>query len=135
MYTALSGEEKTQLRAEAILLCPQIVSSGRTRRKYDDVVLYLLTYHGVVCHQVRDLFSAGSVANPKNDDDGGIYIQRAIELLEEDIRSAALRMDDALFEEYWGRSVPPEQRIDEWLQRADSFATEWTPSDVLFLQR
>ncbi|KKW10647.1 MAG: hypothetical protein UY50_C0029G0019, partial [Parcubacteria group bacterium GW2011_GWA2_49_9] len=57
LYTKLSTEEKTKLRAEAALLCPKIVQSGRSRDKYDDVVLYLLTYHGILCHQGRDLFS------------------------------------------------------------------------------
>jgi len=115
------------------LLCPRIVQSGRSRNKYYDVVLYLLTYHGVLCHQARDLFSAGSVANPNNDDDGGIYLQRAIALIEPEIRAAAARMDGALFEEYWGVTVPPERRIREWLRRADEFAQDWRPSGVLFL--
>jgi hypothetical protein len=75
LYTALPSAEKTKLRAEAVLLCPGIVQSGRAKNKYDDAVLYLLTYHGVICHQARDLFSAGSVANPNNDDEGGIYIR------------------------------------------------------------
>ena len=133
LYTKLPIEERKKLRAEAILLCPEIVSSGRSRNKYDDVVLYLLTYHGVLAHQTRDMFSAGSVANPKNDNQGGIYIQRAIELLEDEIREAAARMDDALFVEYWGVSVPLDQRINEWLRRADEYAKDWRPSEVLFL--
>lgn len=133
LYTKLPIEEKKRLRAEAVLLCPEIVSSGRSRNKYDDVVLYFLTYHGVLAHQTRDMFSAGSVANPKNDSKGGIYIQRAIKLLEDEIREAAVSMDDALFVEYWGVSVPPERRIREWLQRADRYAKDWKPSQVLFL--
>lgn len=133
LFTKLPQEEKTKLRAEAILLCPRIVESGRSRNKYDDVVLYLLTYHGVLCHQARDLFSAGSVANPNNDDEGGIYIHRAIKLIEDDIRAAAARMDTALFEEYWGKAVEPSDRIKEWLIRADGFAHGWKPSEVLFL--
>lgn len=133
LYTNLSIEEKTKLRAEAALLCPSIVKSGRSRNKYDDMVLYLLTYHGVLCHQARDLFSAGSVANPKNDDEGGIYIERALKLIESEMKAAALRMDDALFVEYWGESVPPEKRIKRWLEKADEFAKDWTPSKSLFL--
>lgn len=133
LFTKLSSEEKTRLRAEAVLLCPRIVESGRSRKKYDDVVLYLLTYHGVLCHQARDLFSAGSVANPQNDDEGGIYIERAIRLIEPAIRDAANRMEDALFEEYWGKVVPPDKRIREWLRRADKYARDWKPSAVLFL--
>ncbi len=133
LYTSLSTEEKQRLRAEAVLLCPRIVSSGRSRNKYDDVVLFLLTYHGVLCHQARDLFSAGSVANPANDDEGGLYIERAIKLIEPEIETAANEIDDDLIVEYWGCSVPPKDRIREWLRRADSYATGWKPSDVLFL--
>jgi len=133
LYTNLPMEEKTRLRAEAVLLCPSIVKSGRSKNKYDDAVLYLLTYHGVICHQARDLFSAGSVANPDNDDEGGIYIERSLKLIEEEIIQASLTMDDALFVEYWGESVPPGQRIKKWLEKADSLASDWTPSKSLFL--
>jgi hypothetical protein len=133
LYTTLSTAEKTKLRAEAVLLCPGIVQSGRAQNKYDDAVLYLLTYHGVLCHQARDLFSAGSVANPNNDDEGGIYIERALKRIEKEMTEAAQTMDDALFVEYWGESVPPEQRIKKWLARADLLARDWVPSKSLFL--
>lgn len=132
LYTKLPPEEKVRLRAEAVLLCPQVVDSGRSRDKYDDMVLYLLTYHGVICHQARDLFSAGSVANPDNDDTGGIYIERALRLIERHIIDAAYRLEDALFVEYWGESVAVEKRIGKWLQKADSFAHGWKPSESLF---
>jgi len=134
LYTNLSINEKTQLRAEAALLCPKIVDSGRSRNKYDDMVLYLLTYHGIICHQARDLFSAGSVANPNNDDEGGIYIERSLKLIESEMRDAAMKMDDALFVEYWGESVAPEKRIDRWLEKADEIARDWKPSTSLFLE-
>lgn len=135
LYTKLDENEKRRLRAEAALLCPGIVASGRTRDKYDDVALFLLTYHGVVCHQARDLFSAGSVANPQNDDEGGVYIERALRILEQDMIDAANEMDDALFLEYWGVAVPREKRIDEWLKRADRVAADWTPSKSLFVSK
>lgn len=109
------------------------MESGRSRDKYDDVVLYLLTYHGVLCHQARDLFSAGSVANPDNDDNGGVYIERALKLIEAEILDAANRLDDALFVEYWGESVPPNARIERWLRKADGYARDWVPSSSLFL--
>jgi hypothetical protein len=133
LYTNLTTEEKTKLRAEAALLCPNIVKSGRSRNKYDDMVLYLLTYHGVLCHQARDLFSAGSVANPNNDDEGGIYIERTLKLIENEMREAARTMDDALFVEYWGESVHPKHRIKKWLEKADAVAVGWKPSDSLFV--
>lgn len=132
LYTKLSAAEKTKLRAEAVLLCPRIVDSGRSKDKYDDVVSFLGTYHGVLCHQVRDLFTAGSAAKVQKSTNGQKHIEIAIRLLEDEIRDAALRMDDALFVEYWGKSVPPNERIEEWLKLADSIAKDWKPSDVLF---
>ena len=50
------------------------------------------------------------------------------------MKAAALRMDDDLFVEYWGESVPPEKRIKRWLEKADELATEWVPSKSLFLE-
>ncbi len=132
LYTSLSKGEKTRLRAEALLLFPEILKSGRMRNKYDRVVLYILVQHGVLCHQARDLFSAGSVAVPGNKERGGLYIERALKIIEREMRKAALEMDDALFFEYWGECVPPEKRISQWLKKADKFATGWKPSKSLF---
>lgn len=133
LYTKLPIEEKTKLRAEAALLCPKIVQSGRSRDKYDDAVLYILTYHGVLCHQARDLFSAGSVANPNNDNEGGIYIERSLKLIESEMIKAANNLEDAVFVEYWGESVPKNQRLIKWLEKADELAKDWKPSESLFL--
>lgn len=135
LYMGLSQAEKKKCRAEAALLCPQVVKPSRAKKKYDDAALYLLTYRGVLCSQVRDLFSAGSVALKSNEKRGGIYIMRSLADLESEMKSAAKKLEDALFVEYWGKSVPPEKRISEWLTRADSFATDWKPSECMFLKK
>lgn len=132
LYIDLPPEEKRKLRAEASLLCPKIVAGSRVKNKYNDVALFLLTYHGVLASQTRDMFSAGSVAMVSDDTRGGMYIQRALADLEADMVDAALRMEDGLFVEYWGESVPPNERIAKWLVLADNFATGWVPSQVLF---
>jgi len=132
LYTSLTTEEKNRYRAEAALLCPEIVKTGRSRNKYDRIVIFLLTYYGIVCHQARDLFSAGSVGNPQNK--GGIdnYIENALRLLQPEMREAAMSLDDRLFVEYWGESCPPDKRIARWLEKADALAVGWKPSDSLF---
>lgn len=154
LYTNLAIEEKTRLRAEAVLLCPQIVSSGRSRHKYDDLVMFMLTYHGVLCHQARDLFSAGSAAGvggngklkaTKMDSalEGqtfdGIYILRSLLLLEDDMRKAASYLESTLFQEYWGEDISSQinindsdSRIQYWLKKADTYAQTWKPSEFLF---
>lgn len=88
IYMNLPQDEKRKLRAEAALLCPQIVKSSRSRDKYSDAVSYLLTYRGVLCPQARDLFSAGSVAM-RNKVRGGIYVQRALQDIEHEMLLAA----------------------------------------------
>ena len=129
LYMRLPIEEKTKLRAEGALLFPQIVGGSRVKDKYNDVAFFFLKYHNVFCPQTRDLFSAGSVAGPER---GGNYLLRALKHIELDMIAAASRLDIALFEEYWGEPVLPENRIKEWLRRADSYAKDWMPSTELF---
>lgn len=132
LYMDLPQSEKRKLRAEAALLCPQVVKNPRAKKKYDDAALYILTYHGVLCSQARDLFSAGSVAHPGNRTRGGSYVQHALADIQREMQEAAVNMEDALFVEYWGESIPPDQRIARWLEKADSLAEGWIPSEVLF---
>jgi hypothetical protein len=63
---------------------------------------------------------------------GGDYVQRALLDIQDEMRTAAATLDDALFIEYWEKSVPPQNRLKEWLQRADSLAVGWKPSNYLF---
>ena len=70
----------------------------------------------------------------------GIYILRSLLLLEDAMLNAAEYLDEKLFLEYWGDDIGNEidihstkARILYWLQKADEFAREWTPSDYLFL--
>lgn len=129
IYMDLSQHEKQKLRAEAVLMSPMVCAHSRSRRKYNDAVLYMMTYRGVLCPQARDLFSAGSVAGPER---GGNYLIRSIQSIQNEIRTAAYELEDALFLEYWGHVPPPENRILEWLRMADEIATDWVPSDHLF---
>jgi hypothetical protein len=133
LYMSLSQPEKRRMRAEAALLNPQVVKPSRSKKKYDDAVLYLLTYHGVLCPQARDLFSAGSVALRADGARGGNYLLRALLDIQDEMRHAAETLPDALFVEYWGFSCPPPNRIREWLRQADDLAAGvWRPSSHLF---
>lgn len=135
LYMNLSQTEKRKLRAESAVLCPQITKGSRAKHKYDDVALYLLTYHGVLVSQVRDLFSAGSVALRNNAARGGNYILRALQDLEPELLQALQNLEDKLILEYWGESVHLNKRKAYWLQKLDDFADGWTPSQHLFSKR
>ncbi len=132
LYMGLSQDDKRRFRAEAALLCPQVVKASRSKKKYEDAALYLLTYRGVLCPQARDLFTAGSVAMRADQTRGGNYMLRSLQDIEAEMRKAATDLEDALFVEYWGFSVPAKQRIRKWLELADRYATDWKPSKELF---
>ena len=129
LYMRLSKAKKAVLRAEGALLFPQIVQGGRVQDKYVDVAFFFLTYNNVFCPQTRDLYSAGSAAGPAR---GGNYVQRALHNIQKEMLSAAERLPSELFVEYWGADVEPQNRINEWLRRADQYAGSWTPSLELF---
>jgi len=135
LYMELPQDQKRRYRAEAALLCPEVVKPSRSKHKYDNAALYLLTYYGILCSQARDLFSAGSVAMRADGTRGGNYVMRAIADIEEEMIDAAWRLEDALFEEYWGVVVPPQERIEHWLGLADELAVGWKPSDSLFASK
>lgn len=133
LYMHLEEHTKRRIRAEAALLCPQVCGGSRVRNKYNDAVMYILTVHGVLCPQARDLFSAGSVAGPTR---GGLYLQRALADIENEMKRAAVDLVPALFKEYWKMDNPPvapEERLRQWLLKADEYAAgHWIPSDHLF---
>jgi len=131
VYMDLPQPEKRRMRAEAALMCPQVVGGSRQRRKYVDAVMYLMTYRGVLCPQARDLYSAGSVGEQGPTDN---FLLNSLIDIQPEIRRAALNLEDALFLEYWGVCPAPEDKLLEWLRRADSFSQGWTPSEYLFLE-
>lgn len=131
VYMDLPQADKRRLRAEAALMCPQVVGGSRQRRKYVDAVMYLMTYRGVLCPQARDLYSAGSVGEQGPTDN---FLLNSLIDIQCELRQAALNLEDALFLEYWGMCPAPEDRLLEWLRRADGFAPTWVPSDYLFLE-
>lgn len=139
LYTALSTQEKRQMRAEAALLCPEIAGSSRDRTKYNNVPLFLLTYHGVSAHQARDMFTAGSASHDGTCDDpslNGNYLACALFDIQPEIKAAATYLPDELFVEYWGQSVPKEDRLEVWLEKLDHYASantqkHWVPSEHL----
>ena len=131
VYRTLEEVEKRKLRAEATVLCPEVVQPGSVRGKYDRAGIYLITRYAVYTPQLRDLFSAGSVG-ARGGGRGHKYLPAALKDIEPEMREAFNELDDRLIEAYWGYSCPPNERISRWLAKADGYATDWKPSAELF---
>ena len=128
LYRNLERSVQSALRAEAALMCPEIFKGSRNRSKYDGIAVYLLTQHGVLASNVRDMFSAGSVAGAER---GGDYILRSVKKNMEAIHQAAAYLDDALFVEYWGENCSPEDRMERWFEQIDALRPDDPPSSYL----
>ena len=61
-FQVLTEQDRDRVLAEAALLAPQILSPPWVARKHFKVDLCLLHEYGILCPQVRDLFSAGASA-------------------------------------------------------------------------
>ncbi len=136
IYTHLDGDEKDRLRAEALALCPQVFSGSRS--KYDDAALFLITYHGILLSNARDLCSAGSAAGVSKADGSDVpYVFRTLERIADRLLDAFSYLDDALFDEYWGEHVEKADRLGWWLEKADAYAVTcaknkgYLPSDFI----
>ncbi|WBL37271.1 hypothetical protein O0235_06790 [Tepidiforma flava] len=132
LFQELEESEKRRLRAEVSILCPEVVSGGRNRRKYTRAAKLLVARYGVVAPQLRDLFSAGSVALRGDPTRGGNYVQRAMVDIEKELEEALLRLSDELILEFWGDSPSFKDRKRTWLAKVDRLAVGWVPSEVLF---
>ncbi|MDE0307494.1 MAG: hypothetical protein OXI87_21825 [Albidovulum sp.] len=128
LYRNLPSAIQSALRAEAALMCPEIFLGSRRKNKYDGIAVYLLTQHGVLASNVRDMFSAGSVAGPER---GGDYVLRSVKGNMKAIRLAAERLEDALFAEYWGEYCSPEKRMVRWFEKIDAIRPDDPPSKHL----
>lgn len=153
LYIHLPDAEQDKVRAEALILCPQILGSGRARNKYSDAVMFMMTYYGILCHQARDLYSSGSAAgvggNGQSKATGvdnqlkskGLeknHILKYMLLHEAQLLKAITELDKRLFKEYWGENLADgilstrSGRIQYWLKRADEEAKGYRPSDWIF---
>ncbi|MEZ5675064.1 MAG: hypothetical protein R3D81_07445 [Thalassovita sp.] len=94
VYMDLPQVDKRRFRAEAALMCPQVVGGSRQRGKYVDAVMYLMTYRGVLCPQARDLYSAGSVGEQGPTDN---FLINSLIDIQYEMRQAALNLEEALF--------------------------------------
>jgi hypothetical protein len=134
-YTSLSRQEKSVLRAEAAIVCPEVFAPGKggqNKQKtasYAKAAIYWLRYHGVFAGNSRDVFSAGSVAGDCKDRN---YVRCSLLRIQRELLHALENLDDEVLREYWGHVPTSDQRKSYWLQLADSHADTWVPSAELF---
>ena len=108
-FATLSEQDRDRVRAEAAILAPEIFAPPWVAGKYFHVGLYLLREYGILCPQVRDLYSAG--ASSRRALHGLKCTQDEFKVLDSRLRS----MSDRLAAQVRVRKAPRSARIPQAL--------------------
>lgn len=120
-YSSLDSSTRDSIKAELFILYPEILSNSSN--KYRHVPAYLASRYGVVCSNVRDIFTAGGKVT-LSDQSGGTF--RAPQVVGELLRLAPLieeKIAQKTAEELtnnWGHHVNDKMSVkDLWLSEID----------------
>lgn len=102
-YASLDSSTKDEIKADIFILHPEILSNSSV--KYRDVPAYLASVHGVVCSNVRDIFTAGGRVAMKD--------ERGNEFRVPQIVSELLRLAPLIEKKLAARSKPEISYGDE----------------------
>lgn len=112
MWNLLDSGKRAEIQAEGVAMFPEVVGS-----RYDSIALWLVRKHGVIHHNLRDLYSAGgqwdvgdvfgkSIKMP------AVY-RRIHELAGAIVRKLADASEAELLEN-WNVSTIGEDRVEQW---------------------
>lgn len=124
-YSSLDTDTKDNIKAELFILYPEILSNSSN--KYKEVPAYLASHYGVVCSNVRDIFTAGGQVTLQ-DQDGDTFrvpqivgeLLRLAPLIEEKIiQKTAIELSDS-----WGHHVNDgTSNKNLWLYEINKFSS------------
>ena len=116
LWRSLSACEKEELEALIYTYFPETIASNSSR-KYDRAALWLATQKGIVCSNIRDLFSAGGQSSMETIDGKQIMMPQVFAKIAEhaDLMIEILQSesDENLFEN-WGEAIS-KNRIRQWI--------------------
>lgn len=120
-YSNLTIDEKKSIKANLMVVFPAIFSRMSTQ-KYRDIPAYLASRHGVVCSNVRDIFSAGGKVSISYKSTTFTIPQVIYNMLEskEYILSSFRSISEQTLQEYWVDRDCTKAPLKDWLCRVDT---------------
>lgn len=123
IWNNLSTAEKNELKIRAMVYFPELF--GNSNDKFGRFAVWLVTREGIVCPNVRDLFTAGG----KSDYiiEGKTYTQVPKIFLNLFANSSAiteilLQTSAAELSEYWGVQARENNKIFDWIDLVEQYA-------------
>lgn len=133
-WNTLDAAHRDRIRIGAMVLFPQLFGNDRT--KYDGVSAWLVKTHGVVCKNIRDLFTAGGKYEIPDGDDT-VKVQHIVSNIDGDddvdsIVSFLRDTDIEELEEYWEiRDLEEGEQVEVWLREVCDYLDDENASRYL----
>jgi len=123
IWNNLSAKEKHEIKNKAMVYFPELFSNFND--KFGRLAIWLVTREGVVCPNIRDLFTAGgkgtidtSVATYKNVPRIFLNLFDNLSLILETIEQTS----SMELSEYWGIKTTEKKKIADWIELVSAHA-------------
>lgn len=117
IWNNLSTREKQELKNKAMVYFPELFSNSND--KFGRLAIWLVTREGIVCPNVRDLFTAGGKANRLVGKKMYKNIPRIFLNLFDNfdfIIETILQTSSIELSEYWGIKTNDKKKISDWIE-------------------
>ena len=120
-WNKLSYEDRDTLMTKGMVYFPELF--GNNLDKFSRFAAWLVTNQGIVCPNVRDIFTAGGKRDIHKN---GIVIKAASRILaklfekSEEIRTTLIKTPANILEDFWQTQTSKKNVINKWIDIVDS---------------
>ena len=119
MWSSLSPQEKQKYQIKGFIFFPELLSNRSD--KFNRMAVWLATQEGVVCPNLRDIFSAGGKECITKNGESYPGVSKVIGKLYRElsaIKEFIQQVDDAELQEYWKCQFNIGEKWETWCQLA-----------------
>jgi hypothetical protein len=123
IWNNLSAKEKQEIKNKAMVYFPELFSNSSD--KFGRLAIWLVTQEGVVCPNIRDLFTAGGKGTIETS--GAVYqnVPRIFLNLSDNIDFVIETIEQTSpteLSEYWGVKTSDKKKIADWIELVSAHA-------------
>ncbi len=117
IWNNLTIKEKQEVKIKAMIYFPELFSNSND--KFGRFAIWLVTREGIVCSNIRDLFTAGGRLDRKIGKETICNIPRVFINLFDNIKliiKTIKQISSSELSEYWGVKTSEEDKISDWIE-------------------
>lgn len=123
IWNNLPTTEKQEIKNKAMLYFPELFSNSSD--KFGRLAIWLVTQEGVVCPNIRDLFTAGGKGRIETDTTTYQNVPRIFLNLSDNVDLIIKTIEQTSSEElseYWGIKTSDKKKLADWIELVSTYA-------------